>query len=228
MLAVFALVCTFPAFSWSFWIVASILVSSCFVCFWIRGHEVSLHSMRACKTLPYGQLTTALVPTVPSPCFLLQSPRLEIHFLCLVCPYPLHDRRVVVGQACPDLVWVVYASLSLFIQFLTIARTRETLRYLIYPSLHRNSWDTVVSRDIVEEIMADQAWFLALLILFCSSPGILRQPPLLAKREKHFGTFSVHVRLTVLKLVSLEKEEEEEEERNNDFRFFQNSFSRLL
>ena len=29
--------------------------------------------MRACKPLPYGQLTTALVPTVPSPCFLLQS-----------------------------------------------------------------------------------------------------------------------------------------------------------
>ena len=26
--------------------------------------------MRACKPLPYGQLTTALVPTVPSPCFL--------------------------------------------------------------------------------------------------------------------------------------------------------------
>ena len=29
--------------------------------------------MRACKPLPYGQLTTALVPTVPSPCFLRQS-----------------------------------------------------------------------------------------------------------------------------------------------------------
>ena len=28
--------------------------------------------MRACKPLPYGQLTTALVPTVPSPCFLRQ------------------------------------------------------------------------------------------------------------------------------------------------------------
>ena len=45
--------------------------------------EVSLHSMRACKPLPYGQLTTALVPTVPSPCSFdnpLQSPRLEKHF----------------------------------------------------------------------------------------------------------------------------------------------------
>ena len=29
--------------------------------------------MRACKPLPYGQLTTALVPTVPSPCFLRHS-----------------------------------------------------------------------------------------------------------------------------------------------------------
>ena len=29
--------------------------------------------MCACKPLPYGQLTTALVPTVPSPCFLRQS-----------------------------------------------------------------------------------------------------------------------------------------------------------
>ena len=37
--------------------------------------------MRACKPLPYGQLTTALVPTTPasfdSP---LQAPRLEKHF----------------------------------------------------------------------------------------------------------------------------------------------------
>ena len=30
--------------------------------------------MRACKPLPYGQLSTALVPTVPSSCFLRQSP----------------------------------------------------------------------------------------------------------------------------------------------------------
>ena len=29
--------------------------------------------MRACKPLAYGQLTTALVPTVPSSCFLRQS-----------------------------------------------------------------------------------------------------------------------------------------------------------
>ena len=29
--------------------------------------------MSVCKPLPYGKLTTALVPTVPSPCFLRQS-----------------------------------------------------------------------------------------------------------------------------------------------------------
>ena len=55
--------------------------------------------MHACKPLPYGQLTTALVPTVPSPCFLRQSAtvaKVRETFLCLVCPYPLRDRRVVV------------------------------------------------------------------------------------------------------------------------------------
>ena len=55
--------------------------------------------MRACKPLPYGQLTTALVPTVPSPCFLQQSAtvaKVRETFLCLVCPYLLRDRRVVV------------------------------------------------------------------------------------------------------------------------------------
>ena len=42
--------------------------------------------MRACKPLPYGQLTTALVPTVPSPASFdspLQLPRLEKHFCVL-------------------------------------------------------------------------------------------------------------------------------------------------
>ena len=54
--------------------------------------------------------------------------------------------------------------------------------------------------------MADLARFSALFIIFCSSPGILREPP---EREKHLGTFSVHVRLMVLELVaSLEKKKE--------------------
>ena len=56
--------------------------------------------MRACKPLPYGQLTTALVPTVPSLCFLRQSAtvaKVRETFLCLICPYPLRGQRVVVG-----------------------------------------------------------------------------------------------------------------------------------
>ena len=56
--------------------------------------------MCACKPLPYGQLTTALVPTVSSPCFLRQAStvvKVRETFLCLVCPYSLRDRRVVVG-----------------------------------------------------------------------------------------------------------------------------------
>ena len=46
--------------------------------------------MCACKPLPYGQLTTALVPTVPSPCFLRQSStvaKVRETFFGLICPY---------------------------------------------------------------------------------------------------------------------------------------------
>ena len=105
--------------------------------------------MCACKPLPYGQLTTALVPTVPSPCFLRQSStvaKVRETFFGLICPYPLRDQRVVVGGRRsgrpwlgPGLVSVVCASLSLFRQFFTIARTRETLWYLICPSPRRSS-----------------------------------------------------------------------------------------
>ena len=55
--------------------------------------------MRACKPLPYGQLTTAQIPTVPSPCFVRQSAtvaKVGETFLCLVCPYLLRDQQVVV------------------------------------------------------------------------------------------------------------------------------------
>ena len=76
--------------------------------------------------------------------------------------------------------------------------------------------------------MADQAWFLALLILFCSSPGILRQPPLLAKERETFWYLFSPCTPYGSQVSLIGEEEEEEEERNNDFRFFQNSFSRLL
>ena len=78
--------------------------------------------MRACKPLPYGQLTTALVPTVPSPCFLRQSAtvtKVRETFLCLVCPYPLHDRRVVVeGQVDHGLVLAWFEADVLCLVFL--------------------------------------------------------------------------------------------------------------
>ena len=45
---------------------------------------------------------------------------------------------------------------------------------------------SVETYNVVEEIMANLAWFSALLILFCSSPGILRQPPLLARERETF------------------------------------------
>ena len=49
------------------------------------------------------------------------------------------------------------------------------------------------------------------------------------KREKHFGTFFVHVCLMVLELASLEKKKKKKKKKENDnFRFFQNSFSWLV
>ena len=72
----------------------------------------------------------------------------------------------------------------------------------------------IVSRDIVEEIMADLAWFSALLILFCSSPGILRQPQYLAREREKFGyLFCPHIPYgSRVSLIGEEEEEEEEKE----------------
>ena len=107
--------------------------------------------MRACKPLPYGQLTTALVPTVPSPCFLRQSSTVAKVRETFCVSFVLI--RFVIGELFsevggrmlgrpwlgPGLVCVVCASLSLFRQFFTIARKRETLWYLICPSPRRSS-----------------------------------------------------------------------------------------
>ena len=79
----------------------------------------------------------------------------------------------------------------------------------------------IVSRDIVEEIMADLAWFSALLILFCSSPGILRQPQYLARERETFG---YHVRLMVLELASLEKKKKKKGKKMTIFDFFRIRF----
>ena len=108
--------------------------------------EVSLHY--ACMRLLDGQLTSALVPTVPFPCFLRQSTtitKVRETFLCVISPYPLRDRLVVGGQQSgwpwlgPGLVRVECASTGLFRQFFTIARTRETLWHLIHPYPRRSS-----------------------------------------------------------------------------------------
>ena len=76
--------------------------------------------------------------------------------------------------------------------------------------------------------MADLTWFSALLILFCSSPGILRQPQHLTRERETFG-YLFCPRTPYGSRGSLIGEEEEEEERkrkkeNDDFRFFKISF----
>ena len=75
----------------------------------------------------------------------------------------------------------------------------------------------IVCRDIVEEIMADLAWFLALLILFCSSPGILRQPQYLTTERETFEYLFCPC-TPYGSRVSLIGEEEEEEERKKEER----------
>ena len=58
--------------------------------------------------------------------------------------------------------------------------------------------------------MADLAWFLVLLLLFCSSPGILRQPQHLARERGTFGYLFCPC-TPYGSRVSLTGEEEEEE-----------------
>ena len=61
---------------------------------------------------------------------------LLFHFLCLVCPYLLHDRRVlseVGGRVGHGLLLAWFESYVLrLVQFFTITRTRETLRYILF------------------------------------------------------------------------------------------------
>ena len=121
--------------------------------------EVSLHSTHVSDCLD-GQLTTALVPTVPSLCFLVQSTTIAKHFgISFVLNYPLRDQQVVAGGRQsgqpwpgPGLVRVMCASLGLIRQFFTIAMTRETLLLSLSVSYFvRYS----VCTDMPKEIMAD-------------------------------------------------------------------------
>ena len=59
--------------------------------------------------------------------------------------------------------------------------------------------------------MADLAWFSVLLVLFCSSPNILRQPQHLARERETFGYLFCPC-TPYGSQVSLIGEEEEEEE----------------
>ena len=89
----------------------------------------------------------------------------------------------------------------------------------------------IIERDLenIREIMANLAWFSVLLVLFCSSPGILRHPQHLARERETFGYLFCTCTPygSRVSLIGV-KEEEERKKEDYDFRFFQNSFSRLL
>ena len=151
--------------------------------------------MCACKPLPYGQLTTALVPTVPSPCFPRQSAtitKVRETSLCLICLYPLRDQLVVVGSRWLGRPWLgaawfeSYMLRSVSLDSSLQSPGQEKHFGILFIPLRIVVREIVVCRDIVEEIMADQSWFSALLMFFYSSPGILRQPPLLARERETF------------------------------------------
>ena len=71
--------------------------------------------------------------------------------------------------------------------------------------------------------MADLAWFSAVLILFCSLPGILRQPQHLAREREAFGYLFCPC-TPYGSRVSLTGEEEEEERRRKKTTIFEICF----
>ena len=79
--------------------------------------------------------------------------------------------------------------------------------------------------------MADLVRFSALVIILCSSPGILREPPFFARERETFGYLFCPCTPYGSRVSLIGEEERRKKERkreNDDFRFFQNSFSRLL
>ena len=70
--------------------------------------------------------------------------------------------------------------------------------------------------------MADLAWFSALLILFCSSPGILRQPQYLARERETFGYLFCPCTPygSRVSLIGEERKKERKKKENDDFRDF--------
>ena len=97
--------------------------------------------MRTCKPLLYGQLTTALVPTVPSPCFLRQSSTVAKVRETFCVSYVLI--RFVIGELLSEvggrvshgLVLAWFESCVLCLVFLDIARTSAT-QFVRYSCLH--------------------------------------------------------------------------------------------
>ena len=90
---------------------------------------------------------------------------------------------------------------------------------ILFMPLHVVVREIQMSVETVEEIMADLALFSGLFLLFCSSPGILRQPPFLARKKETFG----YLFLSMCALWFFTGIEE----RKMNFDFFQNSFSWL-
>ena len=76
--------------------------------------------------------------------------------------------------------------------------------------------------------MADLAWFSVLLVLFCSSPGILREPPFFARERETFGYLFCPCTPYGSGVSLIGEEEERRKKEDDDFRYFQNSFSWLL
>ena len=74
--------------------------------------------------------------------------------------------------------------------------------------------------------MADLAWFSALLILFCSSPGILRQPQYLARERETFGYLFCPCMPygSRVSLIGEEEEEERKKERRKKMTIFRIRF----
>ena len=73
--------------------------------------------------------------------------------------------------------------------------------------------------------MADLAWLSVMLVLFCSSPGVLRQPQHLARERETFGYLFCPCTPYGSRVSLIGEEEERKKKENDDFRFFQNFFS---
>ena len=149
--------------------------------------------MRACKPLPYGQLTTALVPTVPSPCFLRQSSTVAKARETFCVSFVLI--RFVIGELLSEvggrvghgLVLAWFESYVLRLVFLDSSLQspgQEKHFGILFIPLHVVVREYVCRDDNGGNGQPSMHGFR--LFLFCSSPGILRQPQHLARERETF------------------------------------------